>query len=77
MFYLKPVEAMTMVIMTPNVATSFVAILTQASVVSRILNGFIIAVHNKAMAARRRPVMDILSPCFANAADAASSERPL
>lgn len=73
---LKPVEAMTIRIMTIKVGLSPVAILTIASAVRMKLNGCAVAVMRRVMALGAHSVTKILGPCLSNAERAASSVKP-
>ena len=74
--YLKEVDATTMAIMTTNVGTEFVAILTKARTVSSTLKGFQRAVHKMDNAARGRSLTGTFKPWLLRISAAASSDNP-
>lgn len=65
-----------MAIITPNDAGSAVTMLTTASTISRMLNGFKMADHSMKNAANGRWVTCVFGPYFAKAAWTASTDKP-
>jgi hypothetical protein len=74
---LKPVERITMITRTENVALSPVAILTIARARRMKLNGFAIAENKRLSAVGPRSLENILGPCLSKAERAASVDKPL